>query len=103
MKFLLYLKTVARYLRMAQDPRTPKASPGVLIGFIEGEEGRIWGARSRAARFKGVVESFARYFGREARNVLGGSKGYVEMVWAQEEFTGGCERSAAPSSSSRGS
>ncbi len=72
------------------DPRTPKASPGVLIGFIEGEEGRIWGARSRAARFRGVVESFARYFGPEARKVLGGSRGYVEMLWAHEEFTGGC-------------
>ncbi len=72
------------------DNRKSTASPGVLIGFIEGEEGRIWGARSRADRFKGVVESFARYFGPEARHVLGGIKGYVEMLWAEEEFTGGC-------------
>ena len=72
------------------DPQTPAATPGVLIGFIEGEEGRLWAARSRAERFKGVVASFARYFGPEARAVLGGIKGYIEMVWAQEEFTGGC-------------
>lgn len=72
------------------DPRTPKASPGVLIGFIEGEDGRRWGARSRAERFKGVVDSFARYFGEPARHVLGGMNGYVEMLWAREEFTGGC-------------
>ena len=37
-----------------------------------------------------MVESFARYFGPEARQVLGGSKGYIEMLWAHEEFTGGC-------------
>ncbi len=72
------------------DPRTPKASPGVLIGFIEGEEGRVWGTRSRTERFRAVVDSFARYFGEPARHVLGGINGYVEMLWAQEEFTGGC-------------
>src|SRR5205085_10815084 len=79
------------------DPRTPKASPGVLIGFIEGEEGRLWAARSRAARYKGVVDSFARYFGPQARHVLGGIKGYVEMVWAHEQYTGGCYAGFFPS------
>jgi monoamine oxidase len=72
------------------DPHTPRASPGVLIGFIEGEDGRRWGTHSRAERFRGVVDSFARYFGKQARHVHGGIKGYVEMLWAQEEFTGGC-------------
>jgi monoamine oxidase len=72
------------------DPGTPDASPGVLIGFIEGEEGRQWGRRTRAERFAGVVESFARYFGPKARAARGGIDGYVEMLWASEEFTGGC-------------
>lgn len=72
------------------DPRTSKASPGVLIGFMEGEDGRLWGTRSRTERFHGVVASFVRYFGEPARHVLGGINGYVEMLWAQEEFTGGC-------------
>jgi monoamine oxidase len=72
------------------DPGTAAASPGVLIGFIEGADAREWGARSREERYAAVVESFARYFGASARNVLGGINGYVEMLWAQEEFTGGC-------------
>ncbi len=72
------------------DPGTPSASPGVLMGFMEGDDGRVFGAGSRAERFAGVVDSFARYFGDEARNVLGGINGYVEMLWAEEEFTGGC-------------
>jgi monoamine oxidase len=72
------------------DPGTATASPGVLIGFIEGADAREWGARSREERYAAVVECFARYFGAGARNVLGGINGYVEMLWAQEEFTGGC-------------
>jgi monoamine oxidase len=72
------------------DPGTAAASPGVLIGFIEGADARVWGARTREERYAAVVESFVRYFGASARNVLGGINGYVEMLWAQEEFTGGC-------------
>lgn len=37
-----------------------------------------------------MTQSFARYFGSQALDVLGGIDGYVEMLWAQEEFTGGC-------------
>jgi monoamine oxidase len=72
------------------DPRTASASPGVLIGFMEGEDGRIWGRRTRAERYAAVIECFARYFGPQAKKVLGGIDGYVEMLWAREEFTGGC-------------
>jgi monoamine oxidase len=72
------------------DPGTAQASPGVLIGFMEGEDGRAWGTRTHAERYAAVVECFTRYFGSQARNVLGGINGYVEMLWAQEEYTGGC-------------
>jgi monoamine oxidase len=72
------------------DPGTAVASPGVLVGFIEGADARVWGALGRQERYAAVVESFARYFGASARTVLGGINGYIEMLWAQEEFTGGC-------------
>jgi monoamine oxidase len=72
------------------DSGAADVSPGVLIGFIEGADGRAWGQRSRADRFAAVVDCFARYFGAQARNVRGGIDGYVEMLWAREEFTGGC-------------
>jgi monoamine oxidase len=72
------------------DPGSATASPGVLIGFMEGDDGRIWGTKTRAERYAAVVECFARYFGPQARDVLGGINGYVEMLWAEEEFTGGC-------------
>jgi monoamine oxidase len=64
----------------------PDSLPGVLMGFIEGEDGRVWGQKTQAERRSGVVDSFVRYFGAPAAEPTD----YVEMVWAAEEFTGGC-------------
>lgn len=64
----------------------PDSRPGVLLGFIEGEDGRVWGQKSAVARRQGVIDSFVRYFGAAAAS----PSDYVEMVWAAEEFTGGC-------------
>ncbi|HVB27975.1 MAG TPA: FAD-dependent oxidoreductase, partial [Mycobacteriales bacterium] len=72
------------------DDGTPEASPGVLLGFIEGADGRYWGTKSPQQRYQAVIESFARYFGSAALHPVGGMRGYVEKLWAQEEFTGGC-------------
>jgi len=72
------------------DDGSPHASPGVLIGFIEGADGRAWGARPKHERYQGVIQSFARYFGQQALHPIGGIRGYVEMLWSREEFTGGC-------------
>jgi monoamine oxidase len=64
----------------------PDSLPGVMLGFIEGEDGRVWGQRTHAERRQGVIDSFVRYFGAQAANPID----YVEMVWAAEPFTGGC-------------
>lgn len=72
------------------DDGSPEASPGVLMGFIEGDEARYWGTRTRSERYQQVVASFARYFGPQALRPLGGIDGYVEMLWSAEPFTGGC-------------
>ncbi|MGI8608297.1 MAG: flavin monoamine oxidase family protein [Candidatus Dormibacteria bacterium] len=75
------------------DDGTPNAHPGVLMGFMEGDDGRIWGQKTRAERRQGVIDSFVRYFGPKAANPIsypGAPDGYVEMLWANEEYTGGC-------------
>jgi len=64
----------------------PDSLPGVLLGFIEGDDGRLWGQRSQADRRQAVIDCFVRYFGAQAASPLD----YVEMVWGAEEFTGGC-------------
>ncbi|UTI64422.1 flavin monoamine oxidase family protein [Paraconexibacter antarcticus] len=68
------------------DNSPPDGSPGILIGFIEGELGRVWGQKTVAERRAGVLNSFATYFGERARSPTR----YLEMSWAAEPYTRGC-------------
>jgi monoamine oxidase len=66
---------------------TPQSgSPGVILGFLEGDRAREWGARPAAERRDAVVRGFARAFGERA----GRPEQFVERVWADEEWTRGC-------------
>ena len=66
---------------------TPQSgSPGVLLGFLEGDRAREWGARPAAERREAVVGGFARIFGERAAR----PEQFVERVWADEEWTRGC-------------
>ena len=66
---------------------TPQSgSPGVLLGFLEGDRARDWGARPAAERRDAVVRGFARIFGDRAAR----PEQFVERVWADEEWTRGC-------------
>jgi monoamine oxidase len=73
-------------VRLTYDNSPPDGSPGVLIGFIEGESGRVWGQKSPAEREAGVLNSFAAYFGERART----PSRYIELSWAAEPYTRGC-------------
>ena len=68
------------------DNTPPDGSPGVMLGFIEGEEARRWTARPLRERRAAVIESFVRYFGPQAADPIG----YVDKSWAEEEWTRGC-------------
>jgi monoamine oxidase len=71
------------------DPGTSNVSPGVIMGFIEGDEARTWSQGTREERYAKVIDDLANYFGSRARTPLGGIQGYYEMVWNREEFSGG--------------
>lgn len=60
--------------------------PGVLMGFLEGNDARTWGRRTEAERRQAVLGCFARYFGDRALSPTE----YVERDWMAEEFTRGC-------------
>lgn len=72
-------------VRLTFDNSPPDGSPGVLIGFIEGEAGRVWGQKSVAERRAGVLRSFAAYFGARAAS----PKQYIEKAWADEPYSRG--------------
>jgi monoamine oxidase len=61
-------------------------SPGVLVGFIEGEQARTWARRSRADRRAGILACLADYFGERASR----PRELLERSWADEEYSGGC-------------
>ena len=66
---------------------TPQSgSPGVILGFLEGDRAREWGARPAAERREAVVGGFARAFGERAAR----PEQFMERVWADEEWTRGC-------------
>jgi monoamine oxidase len=66
-------------------PIPPDGSPGVILGFIEGQEARRWTQEPADKRRAAVIESFARYFGDRARKPTA----YVDMSWTEEEWTRG--------------
>ncbi|HUY79415.1 MAG TPA: FAD-dependent oxidoreductase, partial [Ktedonobacterales bacterium] len=73
-------------VRVTFDNTPPGGAPGILLGFIEGDEGRAWGQRSAAERRAATLECLVRYFGPQAAHPTE----YVEQSWAEEEYTRGC-------------
>jgi monoamine oxidase len=73
-------------VKVTFDTSPPSGTPGVLLGFLEGKEARMWARRSQAERREAVLGCFVRYFGRAAAR----PEQYVERDWMAEEFTRGC-------------
>ena len=60
--------------------------PGVLLGFLEGHDARVLGAKPPEVRREAVVTTFARIFGERARRPAD----YVERDWSSDEWSRGC-------------
>jgi len=73
-------------VRVVYDNSPPDGEPGVLVGFLEGTDARRLGGVRMEERRRAVIECFARFFGDRAAR----PGRYVEMAWAEEEYTRGC-------------
>ena len=73
-------------VRIVYDNSPEDGSPGVLVGFIEGEQARTWARRNRADRGAGILGCLSDYFGERA----GRPRELLERSWADEEYSGGC-------------
>lgn len=73
-------------VKLTFDNSPPDGAPGVLLGFIEGQEARDYAGTSQSERRAAVIDSFARYFGEEARNV----RNYIDKSWAADRWSRGC-------------
>ena len=73
-------------VKLTFDNSPPDGSPGVLLGFLEGRRARELGRVSADERRAAVLGCFSRLFGPRA----GRPDGYVERLWADEEWSRGC-------------
>lgn len=73
-------------VRVAFDNSPPSGTPGVLLGFLEGDFARQAGRLDAQERRAQIIDSFGRLFGERARRPIE----YVEKSWAEEEWTRGC-------------
>jgi monoamine oxidase len=73
-------------VKVTFDNTPPGYERGILMGFIEANDGRRWARRTPEERRDAVVECFVRYFGQRAAEPLE----YVERDWMAEEFSRGC-------------
>ncbi len=73
-------------VRVTFDASPESGDTGILLGFVEGHLARELARARPEARRHAVLESFAAYFGDEARRPID----YVDKCWADEEYTRGC-------------
>jgi monoamine oxidase len=68
------------------DNTPPGGSPGILFGFVGGDQARSFAKLNRLARRAAVLDNFVAYFGPQAAN----PKASFELDWKQERWTRGC-------------
>ncbi len=68
------------------DNTPDDGAPGVIMGFIGGDDARLWGLKSRAERSAAVLDLFSRIFGPQAANATD----YIEHDWSEDPWTRGC-------------
>jgi monoamine oxidase len=71
---------------VATDNSPPDGSPGVLLGFLEGNAARKASGLPQGERREIVLGCFRRFFGERATR----PDHYVDKAWAEEEWSRGC-------------
>ena len=73
-------------VKVTFDNTPPEGTPGILVGFMEGNDGRAFARRTLDERRDAVVSCYARYFGPKALHPLE----YIERDWMAEQYSRGC-------------
>ena len=73
-------------VKVVFDNTPPSGSPGVLVGFMEANDGRRWARKGQDERRQAAIDCFVRAFGPRAAEPLE----YLERDWMAEEFSRGC-------------
>ncbi len=79
-------------VKVTFDASPASGTPGVLLGFIDGDDARVLSDRSARARARAAIGSLVRLFGSEAAH----PRRYFDQVWQHEPYTGGCPVGVMP-------
>lgn len=74
------------------DNSPPNGEPGILTGFIQGQEARVWAGRSDAELKKMVLNTFVKFYGPDAANPMR----FYKADWANEPWARGSFASVLP-------
>jgi monoamine oxidase len=74
------------------DSSPRSGSPGVLLGFVGGDEARSFAPLPAAERKRAALASLARSFGPRALDAID----YLEMDWGAQTYSRGCPVGFAP-------
>jgi monoamine oxidase len=79
--------TTAGPVSFSYDDTPPHGRPGIMVGFIGGDDGRAFAKLRAADRRRAVLDQFTTFFqDPKARRPTA----FVETSWAGEEWTRGC-------------
>jgi monoamine oxidase len=79
-------------LTLTIDNSPPSGSPGILVGFLEGDHARSFGRVSAAERREAVLANLVQLLGARA----GRPEQFIEKSWAEEEWSRGCYEGYTP-------
>ena len=68
------------------DDSPPGGTPGVVFGFVGGDNARTYNGMTPASRRAAVLNQYAKFFGSQALS----PKGFFETSWSGEQWTRGC-------------
>ncbi len=73
-------------IKISMDNSLPNDPRGVLVMFMEANDGREASQWTKEKRIQKTIECLVNYFGEEAKEYVE----YVELNWSEEEYTRGC-------------
>lgn len=68
------------------DASPQSGTPGVMLGFVDGDDARVLSAQPFASRRQEVLAEYARYFGAQALT----PRKYIDKPWDNDVWSRGC-------------
>ncbi len=79
-------------VKVTFDASPASGAPGVMLGFIDGDDARALSDAPGSQRASAAIESYVRYFGEQAAHPTT----YFDQVWERETYTQGCPVGLTP-------